>query len=637
MRIGYGVIAGCGIVGLLLGAAVADDGSEFFTSVRKPAPTGKSQFFPRTKVSEPGEGLEQATTTTTARRTEVLSGSAASGKGGQRTELLNINGAKTAPQIGKNYYRELFADEQAQAENGVVHAGFHEAADGAKEHGTIQHVNATADTGFGEFASKPQEISTPEAKSEAVAVEPESHTVAASAATEGPQSPSVTLKWVKPGEVNVGQNFDCSLVVVNTCSTTVTDVTVDAYLPRMARAISAEPTPTEGSDHISWNFAQLAPGEEQTMKIRLVPSKAGDMALSANVRFSATASAQFAVQEPKLKIELQGSQQALVGEPASQIILVSNPGTGMANNVTITAVIPKGLEHARGEKLAIDIGSLGAGESRPIQLSLVATSGGTHRIEVEAASASGLRTTATADVTVAAPSVKVVAEGPALRYVGRTATYTFSVTNDGSAATSNVRIAQRVAEGFDFVRADQGGQFDPSSRIVKWFVGRLEAGQSAKVQVDLTATQLGTFTHQVAATSEHGARDQAQIETAVDGTASLDLQIVDQNDPIEVGAETSYEVQLRNEGSKAAEQVSIVCELSPEVEFVNSTGATAGTSSGNSVTFKTLDKLNPGQTATFHVTVRGRSAGAHRFRVRLASDSNTEPLTFEELTKFYAE
>ena len=35
--------------------------------------------------------------------------------------------------------------------------------------------------------------------------------------------------------------------------------------------------------------------------------------------------------------------------------------------------------------------------------------------------------------------------------------------------------------------------------------------------------------------------------------------------------------------------------------------------------------------------VRGTAAGDHRFQVRLASDSITEPLIHEELTHFYAD
>ena len=46
----------------------------------------------------------------------------------------------------------------------------------------------------------------------------------------------------------------------------------------------------------------------------------------------------------------------------------------------------------------------------------------------------------------------------------------------------------------------------------------------------------------------------------------------------------------------------------------------------------------PGPADRIHTTrVKGTAEGNHRFRVRLASDSITEPLISEEQTKFYGE
>ena len=55
------------------------------------------------------------------------------------------------------------------------------------------------------------------------------------------------------------------------------------------------------------------------------------------------------------------------------------------------------------------------------------------------------------------------------------------------------------------------------------------------------------------------------------------------------------------------------------------------------IVFKSLDHLDAGKTALYRITVTGKAPGNHRFRARLVSDSNEEPLIFEELTKFYGD
>ena len=55
------------------------------------------------------------------------------------------------------------------------------------------------------------------------------------------------------------------------------------------------------------------------------------------------------------------------------------------------------------------------------------------------------------------------------------------------------------------------------------------------------------------------------------------------------------------------------------------------------VRFQPLATLPPGKTVTFRVGVKGQKDGYQRIRAQLVSDSIPEPLTVEELTRFYGE
>jgi uncharacterized repeat protein (TIGR01451 family) len=453
----------------------------------------------------------------------------------------------------------------------------------------------------------------------------------------GSQSPTVTLEWVTRGGVNVGQESDCDLLVKNTGIIAAREIEVSAHFPTNVRIISVEPQPKDASTHLSWSFAELQPGQEQTIKIKLVPTERGSIDTRADVRFSGTAATTLTVAEPMIEVACSGPAEVLVGEPASQTVVVKNPGNGIATNVTIETIVPTGLEHARGERLVMDVGSLNPGETRSVRLALAATKGGRHVIQVQARADGDLVRNVTSEVHVIAPSLVSEVTGPGLRYLGRNATYTIKVRNDGAITTENVRVMHKVPEGFEVVESDKGAQFDRPNRLVNWFVGRLQAGQAAEMKVTLRADKIGSFTHFVRSTSEHGAISDAQFSTSVEGSPALAMEITDLDDPVEVGNETAYEITVKNEGSASARSVALVCEIPAGLDVLKANGPVDCIKQKDSVSFNPVVELAPGNSITYRVHVIGTASGHHRLRARLSSDSTPEAVTADELTKFYGE
>lgn len=450
-------------------------------------------------------------------------------------------------------------------------------------------------------------------------------------------APQVTVEWVKKSDINVGQECQVELVVKNTGTVPATNVAVDAAFPNSVRLTSVEPKPAQAAEKLSWTFDILAPSAERRLAIKLVPSRRGDLGTSAEVRFTGQSANVFKVEEPLLKVAIKGPSEVLLGDPASQLITITNPGTGVAHDVKLEARLSEGLEHPKGDRIEIEVGSINPGDSQHVRLGLSAVKGGSHTLTVAATSLSDASATAAWKVNVIAPSLKIAADGPSLRYKGRNAKYTLTVTNDGSVPNNNVRVTQAVPEGFQFVSADRGGKFDPSQKTVQWFLGRLDAGQVQNMSCELTAVALGEFKHQIIVGSDAGVRAETMAETRVDGTASLATEIVDLADPIELGAETAWEVRVRNDGSKAATNIAIACELPTGVDLMQAKGATTAIADNRSVVFKPLPQLAPGQQAVFRIHVRGTTEGSHRLRARITSDSLEESVTIEEATKFYSD
>lgn len=447
---------------------------------------------------------------------------------------------------------------------------------------------------------------------------------------------NVTAEWQTEGVFNVGQECVCKLVVTNTGSGSAADVTVETHFPTSARLIKATPKPQAADAFLTWSIGTLPAGASKTIEVVLVPSQQGDFQPSAHVRHTSTAVAGFQVLEPMLKLAISGPSQVSAGDPASQVVTITNPGTGVATNVFLEAVIPQGLEHARGGKLRTDLGNLNPGETRSVRLALAAVSGGDHVLQVGAKADAGLSQAATSTVKVVAPSLISSVEGPGLRYLGRDADYTISITNDGAATSENVRVMHKLPSGFDYVKSTRGAKYDRQSRMVSWFVGRLDRGQTVQLGLTLAATKAGAFTHLVRATSDQGVVSDSQVTTRVEGVSALAVSVADLDDPVEVGAEAAYSIEIKNEGSAPASNVALVCELPLGTTFKSAKGPSRHAEAAGKIIFQPLATIAPGQTVTYQVQAAGDQPGMKRFRATISSDA-TESLISEEVTRFYGE
>jgi len=449
-------------------------------------------------------------------------------------------------------------------------------------------------------------------------------------------TPSVSIEWVKQGEINVGQECACELVVKNSGKVSAHEVVVEAIFPESVQLTQANPKPAKVSDYLEWSIPELGAGEERTIHITMIPSQSGDLETTANVRFTGTAASVFKVAEPLLKVSTEAPAEVIIGDPLVQTVTISNPGTGIAQNVKLQIVTPAGLEATRGDRSQIAIGALNPGESRTVRLSFTAIAGGEQTLEVAASANSGLNQFAEATVKVIAPSLAIVVEGPGLRYAGREARYTLNITNEGQVATNNVHVTHRLPKGFKFLKADKGGVLDANTGSVSWSVGHLEPAQTFQLKLQLEATEIGQFEHQVFASAENGVTAEANTTTTVEGSASLVLEIQDLEDPVEVGQETAYEIRITNNGSKTAQNVGLTFEMPGSVEVLKVQSATQHFTKNGLILFSDLPELAPGKTTLFRVHMRGATEGNLRVRARVASESIEEELIAEELTKFSA-
>jgi uncharacterized repeat protein (TIGR01451 family) len=386
-----------------------------------------------------------------------------------------------------------------------------------------------------------------------------------------------------------------------------------------------------------WEFGTMMPQQEKTMTVRMLCSEKGDTPCHAWVTFTGATSMKVRVREPKLLLKATAPEKAMVGEAAVFVLTVSNPGDHPTEHVKLHATLSSGLEHARGNKVDFDIGNLLPGETRSVQVICSAKSGGDQTCEASAEADGGLKVTDTVNVEVIMPRIDLEVSGPKLRYLDRKATYVFKVTNPGDATAANVQVTELLPPGFKFLSADQGGRHDFSTRTVSWFLGEIAPGQSREVQMDVLAVNPGEHQHKVVAQASRGLKAEAELLTRVEGLSAILLEVVDVEDPVEVNAETAYEVRVTNTGSKTETDIKLICTLPDEMELkaISAPQGLRYHMEGRDIVFDVLPRLAPRADAIYRVQVKCLAAGVVQFKTKLSSTNLTEPVHKDEATRIY--
>ena len=455
----------------------------------------------------------------------------------------------------------------------------------------------------------------------------------------GRQEPAVSLEWIGPPTIKIGQPVTFQIIVKNVSPIAVQQVIVRNRLPAGVTVQQTEPKAFNDVNVLTWDLGTLEPRQERRIDLRLMPEVKGDLACKATVTFTGASVARIKVREPKLTLKATAVDKVLLGDVTTVTLTVTNPGDGSADHIKIKAALSEGLEHTRGKVVEFDLGNLGPNENRSVQLVCATKSGGKQSCEALATAEGNLNANDTATLDVIMPRLDLTVAGPKLRYLDRKATYVFKVTNPGSAPASNVTVTDLVPVGFKFMQASDGGRHDFSTRTVSWFIGDLTPGQSREVNMELVAINTGEHHHKASVTAARGLKTDAEISTRVEGLPALLMELVDLDDPVEVGADTAYEIRVTNTGSKTETNLQLICTVPEKMEFRGASGAAncKFRVQGKDVVFEPLPRLAPRADAIYRVNVRGIAPGDLRFRARITADGLTEPVLKEESTKVYGD
>ena len=223
---------------------------------------------------------------------------------------------------------------------------------------------------------------------------------------------------------------------------------------------------SDGKNEIVFNVGTLAPGQSQQYSASLRATRSGKYVCQAAATSpggprAETPPTTITVGKPVLAITQSGPERHYLGRPVAYEITVTNKGDGIARNTVIENAFPlsvTSIKASSGAKLSAsrvrwELGTLVPGATRTLRLSYMPTSGGT--LTSTTTAAAYCADTATASVQTALSGIPGVllevgdVDDP-VQVNGRT-TYLITVTNQGSAPSTNIRISCTLEDSIRYV------------------------------------------------------------------------------------------------------------------------------------------------------------------------------------------
>ena len=217
------------------------------------------------------------------------------------------------------------------------------------------------------------------------------------------------------------------------------------------------------------------------------------------------------------------------------------------------------------------------------------------------------------------------------QYLGKKAGYVITVTNTGD-TTLNLQVTDNPARETTIVKAQDA--IVTTKTKATWNVPALASGAAESFKVVLTSRTPGVHKNCATASTKSASKTDCH-ETLWEGLAAILLEVIDVEDPLQVGEKTTYIIRVTNQGTKFDKNIVVAATFPKEIKPLSTSGSSKGKIEGSKVTFEPYVKLAAKQSVTFKIEAEGAVIGDGRVKFYLKSDLIKKPVLEEESTHVY--
>lgn len=455
-------------------------------------------------------------------------------------------------------------------------------------------------------------------------------------------APQLSIAKTAPPATVVGQAIPYQITVVNTGAVATRGVTVRDTIPETLQLIGAQPPATQQGANLLWRIPSLLPQQTAVVQFSLMPTQPGTVRNIAEARMdegpAANAEAVTQVLVAALSVSKTGPASAMVGQMVTFQVTVTNNGSGPAADVVLRDEFDPGFAHASGGgPLQLPVGVLQPGEGRTVPITLQAKVAGRLCNRVVAVAAGGVNSRpAEHCVEVTQPRLSLTKNGPPFAYVGAPVSFELVVRNTGTIPATNVVIRDQATAELVPQAAPDGGLVQGSQ--VTWNLGSMAPGEQRTLRLLAAAVSPSARAcNSAVLTADGGVTVTAESCLEIKGVPAIGTEMIDRYDPVPIAGETTYTIRVVNQGSMAANDVTLVCRLPEGLDFVDAEGATPHQYDARTrrVMFAPFSGMAPKKQLLYQVQARAIRPGDWRFEAQIKARELKEPVVIQESTRVY--
>lgn len=233
-------------------------------------------------------------------------------------------------------------------------------------------------------------------------------------------------------------------------------------------ALAAGMTTEGGANVVELDAGTLMAGQAKTATVNVKAGKTGRFESAASATGEGGLSAESAkvatvVKQPVLSLSSKCTGKAFLGRDLTYEFTVKNTGDTPSTNTMVSATVPVGSTFVSatmgggmgGGGVMWNVGTLNPGEAKTVAMTVRPSTIGSYKSNATAMATCAAQVAADCQAGIEGiPAILVeVVDNPDPVAVGDETTYTIIVTNQGSSADSNVKVACTMPDGEQFVSA----------------------------------------------------------------------------------------------------------------------------------------------------------------------------------------
>ncbi len=338
---------------------------------------------------------------------------------------------------------------------------------------------------------------------------------------------------------------------------------------------------------------------------------------------------------PALELTRLGPEHVSFCAPWDLTFTVKNTGAAAATQVQLTQPLPPGWQTVDNQdSIQWNVGTLPVGASRDFKIGIKPSSVGTLNSVAQVTSAEGITAEAFGTTAVVAPILSVECSVPESVLLGRPAEACFTVRNTGTEAERKVILTVPIPEGYIVESTSDGGI--SAAGMITWELTDLAANTGKTVCALIQTPRLpGALPIIASVRGDCAPEAQSTCNTQVKAVSAILVEAIDMVDPVEVGQEVNYVIEVKNQGLLTGTNLRLVCTLPSSQELVSASGATSGTLVDGRLVFEPLPSLEGKAVASWTVITKALSAEDARFHIELQTDQFERPILEVESTRQY--